>query len=120
MTDDNDTTTKLIVLIAGLSTIIFFAYLVYKDRNKSILPQQLTLARPRQTELERIEQRLIQFETKLDSLSTIAKVNQQLATQQPTQQNPERTVVSMSKPTQHINTLTKMKTTNTREMFGMQ
>ena len=112
MTDDNDSTTKLVILVAGLSTIVFFAYLIYKDSNKSIFPP-LTLARKKSTELEKIEQRLVQLETKLDSLSTITKLQPQ---QQP---QPERTIVSMGKPKQQTNALTKMKTTNTREMFDM-
>ena len=109
MTDENDTTTKLIVLVAGLSTIVFFAYLVYKDHNKSILPT-LSLSQQKPTELERIEQRLLQLETKIDSLST----NQKPAQPQ------ERTIVSMSKPKQQVNAITKMRNSNTKEMFGMR
>lgn len=115
MTDDNDNTSKLIILVAGISTIVFFAYLIYKDSNKSNFPP-LTLARRKSTELEKIELRLTQLETKLDSLSTITKLQPQIQLQQPQQ---ERTVVSMNKPKQ-TNTITRMKNTNTREMFDMR
>ncbi len=116
MTDDNDNTSKLIILVAGLSTIVFFAYLIYKDNNKSNFPP-LTLARRKSTELEKIEHRLTQLETKLDSLSTITKLQPQPQLQPQSQL--ERTVVSMNKPKQ-ANTITKMKNTNTREMFDMR
>ncbi len=112
MTDDNDSTSKLAILVLGIGVIGLFAYLIYKDSNKSTLPP-LTIARKKSIKLERIEQKMTQLETKLDSLSTITKLQPQPQVQ------PERTVVSMNKQKQQPNMLTRMKTINTKEMFDM-
>ena len=114
MTEDSDNITKLIILVAGLSTIAFFAYLAYKDHSKIAVPRQLSTLNSRQTHLEKIEQKLIQLELKLDSLST-----KQQQTQQPQPPQPERNIVSMGKFRQP-SIISNMRNTNTKELFDMR
>ena len=122
MTEDNKNTTKLIILIAGLSTLAFFAYLIYKDYNRLTTPVQMSLSHLNHPPLEKIEKELEHLEIKLDDLTNRTKeIHQRLFHRQPTHQQlsqPERTTVSLGKSKQ-ISQLTKMKNTNTKEMFGM-
>lgn len=111
---NNDEISKLVIFGLGIAALTFFAYLVYKDRNKITIPRQLAMS-SRQSELEKMELKLAQLETKLDNLSNTTKIQPMQA-----QSQPERTIVSMGRTRPQVNAVTKMRNTNTKELFGMR
>lgn len=113
MTENSDDTTKLVIFGISALTILAVLYFVYKDRNKIAIPRQMPMPNSKYEELGKIEQKLMQLETKLDNFS-IKQQTQQL--KQP--QEPERTVVSMGKSRKQ-SVISNMRNTNTKELFDM-
>lgn len=129
---DTDETTKLVIYGLGIGTVLFFAYLIYKDFTQisSVSRQDIQLRRQRQygfmneepqleyaeqksSHLQQIEQKLSQLESKIDNFTksnnTVTK-----SLDNPSEKQ-QRNVVSMSpKP------ITKSTNVNNRaEFFGM-
>lgn len=118
--EDNDNTTKLIILVMGISIVSLFAYLIYNknQNNKIAIPSQSLqmMNQSKQIEISKIEQKLNSLENKLDNLSGITKILQT----QPTLQMSERNIVSMGKSFQSQSTKSRTPLLNIKEIFGMR
>lgn len=104
-----DDTTKLVIYGLGLATVFFFIYLAYKEYRH---PPDIGSMYQNQTNIQVLEQRLIQIENKLDEF-------QKSLDSKPLRENTERKSVSMNSFNK-VNRLTKAQEQKlTRETFGM-
>ncbi len=74
--NNSDGTSKLVILVVGVSALALFAYFLYRERNRlqslpQLQPQQLPQIAPLQTsgDLRLIEEKLMQLEMKIDRVT---------------------------------------------------